>query len=147
MRPQNNFYDTIESWASIYLYRSLTEFFNYLKLSGLSMQQAYTLTYLFYNGPSKISELCEHMMVTAAAASQMVDRLEKQNLVRRMADPGDRRVRIVVLTDRGDEFVRQSIEARQSWLTGLPAELTSEQQDQISAALKLLISIYLEKPE
>ena len=76
---------TMEEWANIYLGRSLSEYFVFLKSTGISMQQAYALTFLHYNAPSKISDICEHMMVSAAAVSQMVDRLEKQNLVERDA--------------------------------------------------------------
>ncbi|MES0361524.1 MAG: MarR family transcriptional regulator, partial [Anaerolineales bacterium] len=97
-----------------------------------------------YKGSSNISDLCEHMMVSAAAASQMVDRLEKQNLVQRTAQPGDRRVRNVVLSDQGKSFVKQSIEARQSWVKEIPAKVSEEQLDQISSALQLLTSIYQE---
>ena len=144
MSSQNDFLNVMESWASIYLFNSLTEFFNYLKLSDLSMLQAYALTFIFYKGSSKISDLCEHMMVSPAAASQMVDRLERQNLVERTAEPGDRRVRNVVLSDQGENFVKQSIEARQSWVKEIPAKLSEEQLDQISTALQLLTSIYQE---
>jgi DNA-binding MarR family transcriptional regulator len=147
MPAKNDFLIALEKWAGIYLFRSLTEFFNFLKPTGISMQQAYALTYIYYNGPSKISQLCDHMMVTAAAASQMVDRLEKQNLVKRTAEPEDRRVRPVVLTDSGKGFVIKSIEARQHWVKEIPAALSEKQQDQISAALKLLVSIYPEKLE
>jgi DNA-binding MarR family transcriptional regulator len=144
MSSQNDFLNVMESWASIYLFHSLTEFFNYLKLSDLSMLQAYALTFIFYKGSSKISDLCEHMMVSPAAASQMVDRLERQNLVERTAEPGDRRVRNVVLSDQGENFVKQSIEARQSWVKEIPAQLSEQQLDQISTALQLLTSIYQE---
>jgi len=145
MSSQNDLLEEMENWASIYLYQSFTEFLNYLKCSDLSMHQAYVLTFIFYNGPCKISDLCEHMMVSAAAASQMVDRLEKQSLVKRAAEPGDRRVRNVVLSNRGEDFVRQSIEARKSWIKEIPDGLSEEQKDQISASLKLLNSIYQEK--
>ncbi len=144
MSSQNDFLNVMESWASIYLFHSLTEFFNYLKLSDISMLQAYAMTFIFYKGSSKISDLCEHMMVSPAAASQMVDRLEKQNLVERTAEPGDRRIRNVVLSDQGENFVKQSIEARQSWVKEIPAKLSEEQLDQISTALQLLTSIYQE---
>ena len=144
MSSQNDFLNVMENWASIYLFHSLTEFFNYLKLTDISMLQAYALTFIFYKGASKISDLCEHMMVSAAAASQMVDRLEKQNLVERIAEPGDRRVRNVVLSNQGENFVKQSIEARQSWVKEIPAKLNEEQLDQISTALQLLTSIYQE---
>ena len=144
MSSQNNFIEAMENWVDIYLFRSLSEYFDYLKNTGISMQQAYALTYIHYNSPSKITDICEHMMVSAAAASQMVDRLEKQDLVERTAEPGDRRVRNVLLTNQGESFVKQSIEARQNWVREIPAELSEEQLDQISAALQLLSSVYQE---
>ena len=144
MSSQDNFLDAMENWANTYLFRSLSDYFDYLKTTGISMQQAYALTFIYYHGPGKISEICEHMMVTAAAASQMVDRLEKQNLVERTAEPGDRRVRNVVLSADGESYVKQSIAARQQWMKEIPLELSAEQLDQISAALQLLTSTYRE---
>jgi DNA-binding MarR family transcriptional regulator len=142
MSSRDDFLKSIENWVNTYLYRSLSEYFDYLKNTGISMQQAYALTYVHYNGPSKISEICEHMMVSAPAASQMADRLEKANLVQRIPEPGDRRVRNVVLTEHGENFVRESIEARQRWVNEIPVELSPDQFDQISAALQLLVSVY-----
>jgi DNA-binding MarR family transcriptional regulator len=144
MSSQNNFLNAMENWVNIYLFRSLSEYFDFLKNEGISMQQAYVLTFVHYNGPSKISEICEHMMVSAPAASQMADRLEKVNLVQRIPKPGDRRVRNVVLTKQGESFVRQSIEARQSWVNEIPVNFSDDQLDQISDALQLLSSIYQE---
>lgn len=145
MAPQNNILTLVETWASIYLFRSLTEFFNYLKITGLSMQQAYALTYVYYNGPSKISTLCEHMMVSSAATSQLVDRLEKQDLVERTPEPGDRRVRNVVITDKGKHFVEGSITARKKWVEDIPVNLDHEEQQQVSAALQILITNFRQK--
>ncbi len=142
MSSQNNFVKSMEQWANVYLVRSLAEYFEYLKSSGISMHQAYALTYIHYNGPSKISDICEHMMVSAAATSQMMDRLEKQNLVQRTADPGDRRVRNVVLSEVGKQYVEQSIAARENWIRDIPESLSDEQLDQISAALQILNAVY-----
>jgi DNA-binding MarR family transcriptional regulator len=141
---QGNFFNALENWANLYLFRSFSKYFDYLKNEGISMQQAYALTFIHYNGPSKISEICEHMMVSAPAASQMADRLEKLDLVRRIPAPEDRRVRHVVLTGQGENFVKQSVDARQSWVEEIPAELSNQQLDQISGALQLLVSIYKE---
>jgi DNA-binding MarR family transcriptional regulator len=144
MSSKKELINLMESWASTYLFHSITDFFNYLKLADLSLLQAYALTYVFYRGPSKISDLCEHMMVSPAAASQMVDRLEKQNLVTRISQPGDRRVRNVVLSVEGESFVQRSIAARQSWIEEIPSRLTDEQQKQVSESLKVLISLFKE---
>lgn len=142
MSSKDNFLEAMESWAGIYLFRSLSEYFDYLKTTGVSMQQAYVLTYIYYHRFGKISDICEHMMVTAAAASQMVDRLEKSGLVERTTEPDDRRVRYVVLTEEGISFVKQSIAARKRWMGEIPEALSESQLDQISATLNLLVSAY-----
>ena len=142
MSAENKFLNAIENWVNIYLFRSFSEYFEYLKKVGISMQQAYALTFIHYNGPSKISEICEHMMVSAPAASQMADRLEKINLVQRISKPGDRRVRNVMLTEQGEKFVRKSIEARQIWVNEIPTKLSDDQLNRVSDALQLLSSIY-----
>jgi len=144
MSSQEKFQKTMENWANLYLFRSLSDYFDFLKTAGISLQQAYALTYIYYHSPSKISEICAHMLVTAAAASQMVDRLEKQDMVGRIADPEDRRVRNVVLTAEGKNIVEKSIKARQSWIREIPVGLRDDQLDEITAALQMLISTYQE---
>ena len=106
------------------------------------MQQAYVLTYIFHNGPSSISTICEHMMVSPAAASQMVDRLAKQNLVQRVPDQRDGRVRNVTLTEQGEIFVLESIAARQKWVKEVPSKLNKVQMEQITSALQQLSAAY-----
>jgi DNA-binding MarR family transcriptional regulator len=145
MSTKSSYLTAVEEWANIYLGRSLSDYFVFLKSTGISMQQAYVLTFLHYNTPSKISDICEHLMVSAPAVSQMIDRLENQNLVTRIPDPGDRRVRNVVLSEQGEGFVLQSIEARRSWVKEVPVQFSDEQLDKISTALHLLISVYRDK--
>lgn len=142
MSAQNSFLKEMETWTNTYLVRSLSAYFDHLKNTDVSMHQAYALTFIHYNGPSKISDICEHLVVSAAAASQMVDRMEKQKLVERTSDPGDRRVRNVVLSETGSSFVKQSIAARENWIKDIPRELNEEQLNQIATALQLLNSVY-----
>ena len=142
MTSQTEFLDTVENWAKLYFFQSLTDFFNYLKHSELSLLQGYVLTHLFFKGPIKISELCEHMMVSLGAASQMVDRLEKLGMVERIADPEDRRVRRVVVLDEGRKFVQENFAFSQSWLSEIPANINPEQEEQITASLSILMQSY-----
>lgn len=142
MASQTEFLETVENWAKLYFFQSLTEFFNYLKHSELSLLQGYALTHLFFKGPLKISELCEHMMVSLGAASQMVDRLEKLDMVERIADPEDRRVRKVQVLEKGKKFVQENFAFSQSWLSEIPANITPEQEIQITAALSILMQSF-----
>ena len=139
MATQTEFLKTVEDWAKLYFFQSLTEFFNYLKRSELSLLQAYALTYLFFKGPIKISDLCEHMMVSPGAASQMVDRLEKLEMVERIADPTDRRVRKVIVLEKGERFVQENFTVSQSWLSEIPTNITPEEEAQITAVLSILM--------
>ncbi|MFC1997316.1 MarR family winged helix-turn-helix transcriptional regulator [Chloroflexota bacterium] len=142
MASQTEFLETVENWAKLYFFQSLTEFFNYLKHSELSLLQGYALTYLFFKGPIKISELCEHMMVSLGAASQMVDRLEKLGMVERIADPKDRRVRKVLVLDKGKNFVQENFVFSQSWLGEIPTNLNPEQEVQITATLSMIMQSF-----
>lgn len=139
MTSQNEFLETMENWAKLYFFQSLTDFFNYLKHTELSLLQAYALAHLVFKGPIKISDLCEHMMVSPAAASQLVDRLEKLDMVERIADPNDRRVRKISVLDKGEKFVQEHFEFSQGWLSEIPANIGPEQEAQITALLSMLI--------
>ena len=137
--PETDFLETLENWAKLYFFQSLTDFFNYLKQTDLSLLQAYALAYLYFKGPIKISELCDHMMVSAGAASQLVDRLERLEMVARIADPKDRRVRKIQVLNKGENFVQENFRFSQNWLTEIPADITPEQVNQITEVLSMLM--------
>ena len=148
MKSQTEFLKTMENWAKLYFFQSLTDFFNYLKHTELSLLQAYALAYLFFKGPMKISELCEHMMVSPQATSQLVDRLEKFEMVVRIADPEDRRVRKISVLDKGEEFVQENFRFSQGWLTEIPADINPEQVGQITEVLSMLMqSMQINTPQ
>ena len=79
------------------------------------------------------------MNVSAGAASQMVDRLEKLEMVSRVADPKDRRVRKVTVLDKGEKFVQEKFVFSQSWIGEIPTNITPEQETQITSILSILI--------
>ena len=82
------------------------------------------------------------MMVSPGAASQMVDRLEKLEMVERIADPKDRRVRKVLVIDKGEKFVQENFAFSQSWLSEIPANITPEQEAQITSTLSMLMQSF-----
>lgn len=139
MTSQTEFIKTVENWAKLYFFQSLTDFFNSLKHSELSLLQAYALTYLYFKGPIKISDLCEHMNVSPGAASQMVDRLEKLAMVSRVEDPSDRRVRKVAVLTKGEEFVQDKFVFSQRWIGEIPTDITPEQKVQITSILSIFM--------
>jgi DNA-binding MarR family transcriptional regulator len=73
----------------------------------------------------KLAELSRALLVTAGNVTGLVDRAERDGVVRRLPDPADRRVVRVWLTDRGRDLIRTLLptHARQvhELLGGLPA--------------------------
>jgi DNA-binding MarR family transcriptional regulator len=65
---------------------------------------------LFYVGRQpgcRQTELAEYLEVTAVTVGRMIDRLEKQGVVRRVADAADRRVYRIHLTNASRPLVTQ----------------------------------------
>src|SRR5262245_61022696 len=55
-------------------------------------------------GPRKMSELAQARFCDNSNVTGIVDRLEERGLVRRKAAEGDRRVKLLVLTDEGERL-------------------------------------------
>ena len=82
------------------------------------------------------TRIAEALGITKQAAGQMVDELERLGYVRREPDPADARRKLVRLTDRGEDALRQSAEVfdelRDEWAAALPAG----RLDQVLEALR-----------
>lgn len=125
-------------WSTTFIRLSLHDFNRYTRGAGLSLPQMTILLHLHYQGPNEVTQICEMMQVTPAGASQMIDRMVQQGMVRREEVPGDRRVRLVKLTDKGRKVVLESIAARQAWIEDLVAGLPPAEVERIGNALLTL---------
>jgi len=104
----------------------------------LSLTAASTLRRLERSGPHRLSELFGPEGVTQPAMTQLVTRLEKEGLVRRAADPADRRVVLVEPTAAGLDLVAQREAERAEALRDLVAVLDPADREAIDAALPAL---------
>lgn len=117
---------------------SLNDFNRYIHSAGVSFGQMTVLLHLHYQGACEISRFCDLMQITPAGASQMIERLVQMGLVRRAEVPGDRRVRMVDLSDLGQEIVQQSIIERQAWVSNLVKMLSEAEREQVYGAMHAL---------
>jgi DNA-binding MarR family transcriptional regulator len=83
-----------------------------LELHGLTLAQLNVLTHMAGARRSLVlSEIAEKLQCVRSNVTQMIDRLESEGLVRRLADPADRRTVRVELTELGFEKQTQGSEA------------------------------------
>jgi DNA-binding MarR family transcriptional regulator len=57
------------------------------------------------HGTMRLSELSDHLQIAPRSTTEVVDALEARDLVRRRADPGDRRATLVEVTEHGAEIL------------------------------------------
>lgn len=130
--------EAIRQLIDIITTRSMRERSHFVKASGLSMPQFGILMHLYYSNNCGISNLGEHMDISAPAASQLVDRLVQHGLVERAEDPHDRRAKQLTLTPKGRELIETGLIARTRWVDELVMSLKPEDYDQVATTLSKL---------
>jgi DNA-binding MarR family transcriptional regulator len=134
----------LRGWTHTFMRRMMSESVRYARDAGLSMQQFSALYILHHDTGRGVSHLADHLGVSSAAASQMIERLVQQGLLDRVEDPADRRVRQIVLSVQGRELIEKNVHARRGWIEALVRALSPEEQASIAAALDRLTEAALE---
>jgi DNA-binding MarR family transcriptional regulator len=138
MTSSEEFSQVLHDWAETFMRRSMQDFIQFSKDSGLSMPQIRTLFHLRHDSRCGISEIGDLLGVTNPAASQMIDRLVTNGYIERTEDPDDRRAKQLRLTEKGHSIVSESIEIRRRWMERLTDVLTIEEKKSITTALTIL---------
>jgi len=140
MSDNDNFSRITRQWMDVFMQRSMHGWNHYAKSTGLSMPQINILMQLYHKGPCGMSQISERFNITAAAASQLVDKLVQAGYLNRAEDPGDRRAKMLTLSPAGLELIKTGFEERYRWLEELATRLTLQEQEKIGEALVLLVN-------
>jgi DNA-binding MarR family transcriptional regulator len=85
-------------------------------------------------------QLLASVLITSGAMTACVDRLARRGYVERIADPDDRRGRIIQLTDVGRTLVDQAVKARFQLAARSIAGLSEKEQTQLAKLLAKLMA-------
>lgn len=112
--PNNHFrrgelYSVINGMASTAVARRLQKNFRQAGLE-ITIEQWSVLYHLWKEDGLSQQELCNRTFRDKPSITRLVDNLEKQNLVKRVASPTDRRINRVVLTDSARELQQITID-------------------------------------
>ena len=136
MDQKDDLHQALLDWVHISMRRTMHEFTRWMNRSSLSNSQLGALMRLYYHGDCPISNIGNNLGITAAAASQMVDRLVQNGLLQR-----------VTLTTKGNALVQEGVEARLKWLRDLETALPKGKRREIIASLSSLTAIAEELEE
>jgi DNA-binding MarR family transcriptional regulator len=97
--------------------------------AGPSLSRLRVLNTLHCEGPQKMVDLADTLGVTPRSVTALVDGLEGEGLVRRVAHPTDRRITMIELTAEAPDAA-ELFAAHQASIADLCSLMTSEEQQQ-----------------
>src|SRR5690606_11103351 len=117
-----------------------------IKQKGREILNSYTITppqfialqWLFEHGDMTIGDLSNKMYLAFSTTTDLVDRMEKNELVMRIREEQDRRVVRIKLLKEGERIIEEVIQKRQDYLQTVLAEFSEEEVQQFSFLLEKL---------
>jgi DNA-binding MarR family transcriptional regulator len=107
---------------------------------GITPAQARLLrTVAYYEEPPRMADLAERLEVVPRAVTSLVDGLEASGSVRRVADPTNRRVVRIELTETGLATLRSLRTARRTAAEDILAPLNADQREVLGGLLSALV--------
>ncbi|MGM9944765.1 MAG: MarR family winged helix-turn-helix transcriptional regulator [Lysinibacillus sp.] len=143
---KDNSKHSFESVAS--MEKELRYISHLIKQKGREILSNYTITppqfvalqWLHESGDMTIGDLSNKMYLAFSTTTDLVDRMEKNELVQRVRDEQDRRVVRIHLLPEGERIIQEVIEKRQNYLREL---LQDFEVDEAQELLKLLKKLHL----
>ena len=117
-----------------------------IKQKGREILNSYTITppqfvalqWLFEHGDMTIGDLSNKMYLAFSTTTDLVDRMEKNELVVRIREEQDRRVVRIKLLKEGERVIEEVIQKRQEYLKTVLADFTVDEAEKFAALLEKL---------
>jgi DNA-binding MarR family transcriptional regulator len=110
--------------------------------TGLTSPQLWAIKTINENSPVNVSDLANRLYLHPATVIGIIDRLEKQDLVKRRRSKDDRRVVWIELTSKGHNLVKSAPEVAQGLLVSGLEEISANNLTEIDRSMKLLVKIF-----
>ncbi|MFB4210737.1 MarR family winged helix-turn-helix transcriptional regulator [Shouchella sp. JSM 1781072] len=109
--------------------------------------QFVALQWLNEYGDMTIGELSDRMHLACSTTTDLIDRMEKNELVTRVRDESDRRVVRIHLKKKGQEIILEVIKKRQHYLAEMLEDFSCEQVNILEENLSMLLETMKTKRE
>lgn len=96
------------------------------------------LQHLIKEGDLTIGELSNKMYLACSTVTDLLDRMERNNLVVRVKDEKDRRIVRIKVLDKGHQLIEQVLHTRQKYLSEVLAECDDQVIEHIHECFEIL---------
>ncbi len=104
----------------------------------LSASEFAVLELLYHKGPTALGAIAERVLLTSGSMTYVIDQLEKQGLVMRVACPTDRRRMLADLTESGRAKIAALFPGHAERIRQIMSALSPPEQEQAARLLKQL---------
>nr|WP_249870944.1 MarR family transcriptional regulator [Oceanobacillus saliphilus] len=104
----------------------------------ITSPQFVALQWLLEEGDLTIGELSNKISLAFSTTTDLVDRMEKNELVERIRDTNDRRVVRIHLLNKGKKIIREVIKKRQEYLGEVLEKFSEEEKNSLNYLLDFL---------
>lgn len=135
------------SFESVALLEKELRYISHLiKQKGREILSNYTITppqfvalqWLHESGDMTIGDLSTKMYLAFSTTTDLVDRMEKNDLVQRVRDENDRRVVRIHLLSEGERIIEEVIEKRQNYLRDIMEDFNQDEAAHLLTNLQKL---------
>ena len=132
--------NVLREWMGVMMRGAMQDSVAFMKEHGFTMSQLGTLMRLAYNQRISVSEIAERMGITQASASHLAQQLVQADWVWRAEDASDRRVRWLMLTERGQQVMGRMMSRRAEWLQRVITRLSDDERARLIETLPALLA-------
>ncbi len=105
---------------------------------GLTLAEFGMLEAIHHLGPMPLGEIQRKILVSSGGVTYVADSLEARGLIRREPAASDRRVRIAVLTEQGENLIRVIFPEHRRMLERTMSGLTPDEQEDVARLIRRL---------
>ena len=109
--------------------------------ADLGASAAFAMNRVCREGPIRLTTLATKEGVSQPSMTQLIQRLERQDLVTRLADPDDGRAALIGITDCGQKLLDDRRRLRRERLTALLATLTPEEESALWLSARVALPV------
>lgn len=95
------------------------------------------LQYLIHEQNLTIGELSSKMYLACSTVTDLLDRMERNELVKRVKDENDRRIVRIEVLDKGHNLLQSVMETRRQYVSEIMAELSEDTINGIDESFRI----------
>ncbi|OLN22382.1 MarR family transcriptional regulator [Domibacillus antri] len=110
----------------------------YIQKTGLNPTEFAVLELLYHKGPQPLQQIGGKILLASGSITYVVDKLEKKQLLKRVACPEDRRITHAEITPDGIELIERVFPEHEQNIHDLIRVLSEEEIDEATNILRKL---------